>query len=246
MAGYPYGPQNSNYVAPQPSYAPSFNSYNNAPQYAQQVPTPSAPTQNYSPYINQMALNDRRIQDIVSANPHLVNNMGNYQVPMQPNFQAQNQISPLRARPVTGYAEAEASPIEFDTIPNLFTDLPNGKIYVKQYQPDGRASLFTYSLEQNVSQNPQIKQDVQQIPQQVQQELPDYSQEITALTNRIQNLEQTIRTYEGVFLNAGIQSNANVSDDGSTGVVSSNADISNVSGKSKPNATVNAGGAKKP
>jgi hypothetical protein len=57
------------------------------------------------------------------------------------------QPSALRGRPVSSLEEARASQIDFDGSLFIFPDVANKKIYTKQINLDGTATLNTYSLD---------------------------------------------------------------------------------------------------
>lgn len=52
----------------------------------------------------------------------------------------------LKGRPVSSFEEARAMTIDFDGSTFFFPDLANKKIYTKQINMDGTASLFVYEL----------------------------------------------------------------------------------------------------
>lgn len=54
----------------------------------------------------------------------------------------------LKGRPVTGLEEVRAAAIDFDGTVSFFPDLANGKIYTKQCNVDGTASLNMYELKE--------------------------------------------------------------------------------------------------
>ena len=54
----------------------------------------------------------------------------------------------LKGRPVASIEEARASIIDFDGSVFYFPDLANKKIYTKQINLDGTASLFMYELKE--------------------------------------------------------------------------------------------------
>lgn len=53
---------------------------------------------------------------------------------------------PLKGRPVTSLEEAKAAPIDFDGSVFYFPDIANKKIYTKQINLDGTASLNVYEF----------------------------------------------------------------------------------------------------
>ena len=66
---------------------------------------------------------------------------------MQPNA----QINALKGRPVSSLEEARAAQIDFDGSVSIFPDIANKKIYTKQINLDGTATLNIYSLDQVTS-----------------------------------------------------------------------------------------------
>ena len=60
---------------------------------------------------------------------------------------AQPQVG-LKGRPVASIEEARASIIDFDGSVFYFPDLANKRIYTKQINLDGTASLFMYELKE--------------------------------------------------------------------------------------------------
>ena len=65
-----------------------------------------------------------------------------YPVTMQQSFMG------LKGRPVASIEEARASIIDFDGSVFYFPDLANKRIYTKQINIDGTASLFVYELKE--------------------------------------------------------------------------------------------------
>ena len=54
----------------------------------------------------------------------------------------------LRGRPVSGLEEVRAAAVDFDGTVSFFPDLANGKIYTKQCNIDGTASLNMYEIKE--------------------------------------------------------------------------------------------------
>lgn len=76
----------------------------------------------------------------------------NNTIPIQNYYQTGNF---LKGRPVVSLEEARAAQIDLDGSLHIFTDLGNKKIYTKQINLDGTATLNIYSLEENnVSNTP--------------------------------------------------------------------------------------------
>ena len=77
--------------------------------------------------------------------------MQNYynSIPRYPMNQSQPQVPmmlSLKGRPVTSLEEVRAAAVDFDGTVSFFPDLANGKIYTKQCNMDGTASLNMYEL----------------------------------------------------------------------------------------------------
>lgn len=73
------------------------------------------------------------------------------QAQQQPNYMRQMATAPqvgLRGRPVSSLEEARATSIDFDGSVFFFPDLANKRIYTKQINPDGTASLNLYELKE--------------------------------------------------------------------------------------------------
>ena len=67
--------------------------------------------------------------------------------PIRPMSYANTQpFNGLKGRPVSSLEEARAQTIDFDGSVFLFPDFANGKIYTKQINMDGTASLNVYEL----------------------------------------------------------------------------------------------------
>lgn len=73
----------------------------------------------------------------------------------QPTSQPRQTLVGLKGRPVTGLEEVRAAAVDFDGTISFFPDLANGKIYTKQCNVDGTASLNMYEIKE-IPTNPQI------------------------------------------------------------------------------------------
>ena len=60
----------------------------------------------------------------------------------------------LKGRPVSSIDEVRAAQIDFDGSVFLFPDMANKKIYTKQINLDGTASLYCYALQENTQTQP--------------------------------------------------------------------------------------------
>lgn len=72
----------------------------------------------------------------------------NYYQPAQTYQTQMRQQLGLKGRPVTSIDEAKASPIDFDGSVFYFPDLANGKIYTKQINLDGTATVLVYEFKE--------------------------------------------------------------------------------------------------
>lgn len=81
----------------------------------------------------------------------------NYYQPTQTPAYAAPQARPsltLKGRPVSSLDEARASTIDFDGTVFYFPDLANKRIYTKQINLDGTASLLMYELKEIPAETP--------------------------------------------------------------------------------------------
>ena len=65
--------------------------------------------------------------------------------PISQNFAPNQQPMYMKCRAVTSFDEAKAAMIDLDGSLHVFTDVANGKIYTKQINLDGTATLNVYS-----------------------------------------------------------------------------------------------------
>ena len=70
-------------------------------------------------------------------------------------MQTVTQPMGLKGRPVSSIDEVRAAQIDFDGSLFIFPDVANRKIYTKQINLDGTASLNCYALQENVQPQPQ-------------------------------------------------------------------------------------------
>lgn len=78
-----------------------------------------------------------------------------YQQPTQQQSIYNGVTAPqgLKGRPVSSFEEARAITIDFDGSTFFFPDLANRRIYTKQINMDGTASLFVYELREQPIEN---------------------------------------------------------------------------------------------
>lgn len=63
-------------------------------------------------------------------------------------YSSQPNVSVLKGRPVSSFEEARAAQIDLDGSLHVFTDIGNKKIYTKQINLDGTATLNVYTLQE--------------------------------------------------------------------------------------------------
>ena len=71
----------------------------------------------------------------------------NYYYPQPQNTMTRQQLG-LKGRPVSSLEEVRAAAVDFDGSVSFFPDLANGKIYTKQCNIDGTASLNMYEIKE--------------------------------------------------------------------------------------------------
>lgn len=71
----------------------------------------------------------------------------NYYYPQATSTMTRQQLG-LKGRPVSSLEEVRAAAVDFDGSVSFFPDLANGKIYTKQCNIDGTASLNMYEIKE--------------------------------------------------------------------------------------------------
>lgn len=79
--------------------------------------------------------------------------------PMQMETQAPIPQNFLKGRPVVSIEEARAAQIDLDGSLHIFTDIGNKKIYTKQINLDGTATLNVYQLIEDTTSTGYITRD---------------------------------------------------------------------------------------
>ena len=72
----------------------------------------------------------------------------NYYYQPPPMAQTRQPSLGLKGRPVSSLEEVRAAAVDFDGTVSFFPDLANGKIYTKQCNIDGTASLNMYEVKE--------------------------------------------------------------------------------------------------
>lgn len=146
----------------------------------------------YQPY-NPMLSPQQRIAELEQQYPQYANqNQMNQN--QQPGMMNQNFI---KCRAVTSEDEARAAMIDLNGSIHVFTDIGNKKIYTKQINIDGTATLNTYVLD-----SPQEAEKQPHTVQNAEMDLSDYVQQkdlenvCQAFNNQICDLEDRLRGYD--------------------------------------------------
>ena len=105
---------------------------------------------------------------------------------------SQNNGNSLKGRPVTSLEEARAAQIDFDGSVFFFPDIANGKIYTKQINLDGTATLKEYKADSVPVKEEQIAES----------ESKDYLLMIEDLQNQIDEIKKKIGGNKNVKSNA--------------------------------------------
>lgn len=119
------------------------------------------------------------------------------QYAQQPMYQPQKPMF-IKCRAVTNFDEAKASIIDLDGSINVFTDIGNKKIYTKQINLDGTATLNTYILQEQPQVETPKEQPVPEIPYVRQEELETVCR---TFSEQIQSLQEELDGYKRAFAN---------------------------------------------
>lgn len=152
-----------------------------------------------SPMGNPSAMQMQRLAQMEQQYPQFA------QQPMGQNFTQQQAPIYMKCRAVTSIDEAKAAMIDLDGSLHVFTDIPHRKIYTKQINLDGTASLNIYSLEET----PTPVQSGATVPNSAKESsVPEsiFTQTINSLQSRISALEDKFEQRGDI----NVQSNANV------------------------------------
>lgn len=112
------------------------------------------------------------------------------QNPYYPRYNNMQPIQPqpsLKGRPVSSLEEVRATGIDFDGSVFYFPDLANRRIYTKQINLDGTASLNLYELKSTPPPTAVTEAQPSETTSYVKQE--DFERTITALINEINQLK---------------------------------------------------------
>ena len=152
-----------------------------------------------NPMSNPSAMQMQRLAQMEQQYPQFA------QQPIGQGITQQQAPIYMKCRAVTSIDEAKAAMIDLDGSLHVFTDIPHRKIYTKQINLDGTASLNIYSLEET----PTPVQSGATVPNSAKESsVPEsvFTQTINSLQNRISTLEDKFEQRGDI----NVQSNANV------------------------------------
>lgn len=115
------------------------------------------------------------------------NMMGNNGGMMQQQMPYQQQGIYLKGRAVTGIEEVRGTIIDQDGSLFIFPDIGHNKIYTKQINIDGIATINSFALEKMPAQSEQKFVEVEQMNQIIN----NFNQQIQVLQQRIEELTST-------------------------------------------------------
>lgn len=142
----------------------------------------------YNGFYNPMLNAQQRLNQMEQQYPQFANNNPMFQNP-QP---MQNQMQPisniLKGRAVTSIDEAKAAMIDLDGSVFVFPDIANKKIYTKQINLDGTASLNVYGLEEPIINSQPKVENISMVTKE------EFDNVVTQLTNHIKILEQKLNS----------------------------------------------------
>ena len=152
-----------------------------------------------NPMSNPSAMQMQRLAQMEQQYPQFA------QQPMGQGITQQQAPVYIKCRAVTSIDEAKAAMIDLDGSLNVFTDIPHRKIYTKQINLDGTASMNIYSLDET----PTPVQSGATVPNSAKESsVPEsiFTQTINSIQSRISALEDKFEQRGDI----DVQSNANV------------------------------------
>lgn len=117
------------------------------------------------------------------------------QFAQMPQYQPQQNF--IKCRAVTSIDEAKASMIDLDGSINVFTDIGNKKIYTKQINLDGTASLKTYILQEEQPPQAHPVETTEPVPNYVRQD--ELEAICRGFNKQINELREDLEFYESLL-----------------------------------------------
>jgi hypothetical protein len=140
----------------------------------------------YQPYMNPMySPQAQRLQQMEQQYPQFTQNQ----------IYANNAAN-MKCRPVSSLDEVKATMVDFDGSVSVFTDFAHGRIYTKQINLDGTATINSYAIEQ-----PQAMTEAATVTKN------EFDNTVSALQNEINNLKSILGGMQNVQSNANVRAN---------------------------------------
>lgn len=112
---------------------------------------------------------------------------GYRQMPQYPPVWSQPITPSQQIRPVSSIEEVRACPIDFDGSIFYFTDVANKKIYTKQINMDGTASINIYELKTDQLSNQTVQNNSQFVTRQ------EFEQTLNQLYNALKPKDENVQ-----------------------------------------------------
>lgn len=143
-----------------------------------------------------------RLNQLMQQYPQFANQMDYGQMQQMPQMQQGQQPQQMRqqpmqnqngqgflsGRPVTNVDEARGAMISLDGSLNIFTNIPNKKIYTKQIDNDGNAMFNTYVLDET----PEPEKTVESDKYADKSSIDDLNNKVNYLNKEIVNLKEAL------------------------------------------------------
>ena len=144
----------------------------------------------YNPYMQPV----QRLQQLEAQYPQFQQSYPQYPQGYPQSYQQQVQV--LKGNPVTSIDEARASRIDLDGSLFIFPDVTNKKIYTKQINLDGTASLITY-----VQETPSSEQEAPLANFLTKEDIISLEEQIKALNGNMSELKERVDEYAKSYTN---------------------------------------------
>lgn len=142
----------------------------------------------FNGFYNPMLNAQQRLNQMEQQYPQFANGNQIFQNPQMMQSQVQPMNNILKGRAVTSIDEAKAAMIDLDGSVFVFPDMANKKIYTKQINLDGTASLNVYSLDEPVVNNVSKTEEQSVVTKE------EFDNTISQLTNYIKTLENKLNS----------------------------------------------------
>lgn len=149
------------------------------------------PFMNFGPYYNPMSSAQQRLAQMETQYPQSPQGYPNTTQAMNPPTAPLSgpQTGFIRGRMVTSLDEVKAAMIDLDGGVHVFTDFGNHKIYTKQINLDGTATINTYCLEDPIKSPPSIpvyQEDLDRVAKSLMGEIDSLKSKLYGGTKNVQ------------------------------------------------------------